>query len=77
MRKESSTYRKAIELDPDPVGARAQLGVNLMRLGEEKEAREQLEVFTKNGYRNAADDEHAHAAGQLQEFRHLQDATPS
>jgi tetratricopeptide (TPR) repeat protein len=37
-------YRKALELDPLLWGARAELGVNLMRLGEEKEARQNLET---------------------------------
>jgi cellulose synthase operon protein C len=46
-------YRKALELDPEHQGARAQLGVNLMRLGEEKEAREQLEKVYNEGYKNA------------------------
>ncbi len=46
-------YRKALELNPDDMGARAELGVNLMRLGEEKEAREQLLQCFEGGYRNA------------------------
>ena len=37
-------YRKAIEMDPRLWAARAQLGVNLMRLGEEIEAKQQLEL---------------------------------
>lgn len=36
-------YRKALELNPELWEARAQLGVNLMRLGVETEARDQLE----------------------------------
>ncbi|MBZ5609406.1 MAG: tetratricopeptide repeat protein [Acidobacteriia bacterium] len=36
-------YRKALELNPELWEARAQLGINLMRLGEEGEARAQLE----------------------------------
>ncbi len=36
-------YRKALELNPELWEARAQLGVNLMRLGREEEARQQLE----------------------------------
>ena len=40
-----SYYRKAIELDAGPAErALANSGINLMRLGQEKEAREQLEV---------------------------------
>jgi len=36
-------YRKALELKPDLWSARAELGVNLMRFGQNKEAREHLE----------------------------------
>jgi tetratricopeptide (TPR) repeat protein len=45
-------YRKAIEADPRLWSARAQLGVNLMRLGQEEEPRKQLEMCYANGYRN-------------------------
>ncbi len=47
-------YRKAIELDPRLWAARAQLGVNLMRLGEEVEAKRHLELCYENGHRDAA-----------------------
>lgn len=47
-------YRKALELKPDLWSARSQLGINLMRLGEEKEAYEQLEKCFKNGFQNSA-----------------------
>lgn len=47
-------YRKALELDPTNWEARAELGVNLMRLGEEKEAREHLEQCYANDWKNAA-----------------------
>jgi tetratricopeptide (TPR) repeat protein len=47
-------YRKAIELDPDYLEAYSELGVNLMRLARETEAREALEHAYQNGYRNAA-----------------------
>ncbi|HEX4642147.1 MAG TPA: tetratricopeptide repeat protein [Candidatus Acidoferrales bacterium] len=45
-------YRKAIEADPRLWSARAQLGINLMRLGQEDEPRKQLELCYQNGYRN-------------------------
>ena len=45
-------YRKAIEADPRLWSARAQLGINLMRLGQEDEPRKQLELCYDNGYRN-------------------------
>jgi tetratricopeptide (TPR) repeat protein len=47
-------YRKAIELKPDLWKARAELGVNLMRLAQEAEARKHLELCYANGYRDAA-----------------------
>ncbi|MBX9600542.1 MAG: tetratricopeptide repeat protein [Bryobacteraceae bacterium] len=47
-------YRKALELDPELWEARAELGVNLMRLGEEEEARKHLEIAYNAGYKNAA-----------------------
>ena len=38
-----AAYRKAIEIDPDLWDARAELGVNLMRMGHDTEARKILE----------------------------------
>jgi tetratricopeptide (TPR) repeat protein len=46
--------RKAIAADPLLWPARAELGVNLMRLGQDAEARQQLQKCYENGYRNAA-----------------------
>jgi cellulose synthase operon protein C len=46
-------YRKAIELDPRLWSAHSELGINLMRLGQEDEPRKQLEISYDNGYRNA------------------------
>ncbi len=46
-------YRKAIELDPENWGARAQLGINLMRFGEDDEARKHLESCYEAGYRSS------------------------
>ncbi|HEY6904422.1 MAG TPA: tetratricopeptide repeat protein [Candidatus Acidoferrales bacterium] len=45
-------YRKAIAVDPKLWSARSQLGINLMRLGQEDEPRKQLEMCYENGYRN-------------------------
>ncbi len=45
-------YRKAIEVDPRLWPAHSQLGINLMRLGQEDEPRKQLEMSYDNGYRN-------------------------
>lgn len=45
-------YRKSLDLRPDLWAARSELGINLMRLGQDKEAREQLEQCYENGYRD-------------------------
>jgi len=45
-------YRKAIELEPSLSSARSQLGINLMRLGQEDEARQQLEQCFEAGYKD-------------------------
>jgi len=47
-------YRKAIEADPKLWQARSELGINLMRLGEEGEARQQLELAYNNGQTDKA-----------------------
>ncbi len=47
-------YRKALELNPRLWEARSELGINLMRLGLDKDAREYLEAAWGNGYKNAA-----------------------
>ena len=47
-------YRKAIELDPYLDSARSQLGINLMRLGQNDEAYKQLETCFNNGFRDPA-----------------------
>ena len=47
-------YRRALAADPGLWPARAELGVNLMRLGEDAEAREQLKQCYDHGYRDYA-----------------------
>jgi len=47
-------YRKALEVDPQLWSARSQLGINLMRVGQEEEPRRQLQMCYENGYRDAA-----------------------
>lgn len=47
-------YRKAIELQPDLWSARSELGINLMRVGNDREAKALLEECYGNGFRNAA-----------------------
>jgi tetratricopeptide (TPR) repeat protein len=47
-------YRKAIEMDPQLYSARSQLGINLMRLGQDQEAYEQLKTCFENYFRDKA-----------------------
>lgn len=47
-------YRKAIAATPDLWRAHSQLGVNLMRFGQNEEARKELEIAYNNDYRDAA-----------------------
>lgn len=46
-------YRKALEIDPEFHAARSELGINLMRVGRDADARRQLEAAYEAGYRNA------------------------
>jgi tetratricopeptide (TPR) repeat protein len=46
-------YHKAIETDPHLWSAHSQLGVSLMRMGQEDEPFKQLEMSYNNGYRDA------------------------
>jgi len=46
-------YRKAIALNPRLWSAHSELGINLMRMGQEDEPRRELELSYNNGYRNA------------------------
>ena len=45
-------YRKALDLDPTLMKARSDMGVNMMRLGQEEEARKQLEQCYNAGYQD-------------------------
>lgn len=45
-------YRRAVELDPGYHAAKSELGINLMRVGDETEARRWLEAAFQAGYRN-------------------------
>ncbi len=47
-------YRKAIAADPRLWSAHSDLGITLMRLGEEDEPRQQLELAYNNGQKDAA-----------------------
>jgi tetratricopeptide (TPR) repeat protein len=47
-------YRKAIAIEPDLWSAHSELGINLMRLGQDEEARAELVKAFQNGYTDAA-----------------------
>ena len=47
-------YRKAIAATPDLWSAHSQLGINLMRLAREGEAKQELDLAYENHYRDAA-----------------------
>jgi Tfp pilus assembly protein PilF len=47
-------YRKAIETDPRLWSAHEQLGINLMRLGQEDEPKKELQLAYENGQTDAA-----------------------
>lgn len=47
-------YRKAIAAEPDLFEAHSELGINLMRLGREAEARQELEIAFNGGYKDKA-----------------------
>ena len=47
-------YRKALEVDPGLNRARSELGINLMRVGQDQEAYQQLETCFNNGFRDSA-----------------------
>ena len=47
-------YRKALELDPQLYTARSELGINLMRLGQDVEAFKQLETCYNAGFQDYA-----------------------
>ncbi len=47
-------YRKALALDPQLYTARSQMAINLMRLGQQEEARKELEECWNNGFQDKA-----------------------
>jgi cellulose synthase operon protein C len=49
-----SYYRKAVELEPDLWEARSELGIQLMRVGQDAAARAELMACYDAGFRNAA-----------------------
>jgi cellulose synthase operon protein C len=47
-------YRKALEIKPELSSARSELGINLMRLGDDVEARQQLEECWQKGFQSTS-----------------------
>ena len=68
-------YRKAITADPQLWSARSELGINLMRLGQDSEAREQLRKCYDKGYRNGATVNSLRLLDSYKNFVVLKDAT--
>ncbi len=68
-------YRKSLELSPKLWSARSELGINLMRLGQDEEAREQLTQCYQNGYRNDATVNSLRLLDTLKDFATFKDAT--
>ena len=46
-------YQKALEIDPAFHAARSELGINLMRVGRDRDARRELQTAYEAGYRSA------------------------
>ena len=70
--EEIRAYRKALELNPRLWEARSQLGVNLMRLGQDGEARQQLEQCYNANYKSYETVNSLRLLDKLQGFRHFQ-----
>ncbi|HTV79525.1 MAG TPA: tetratricopeptide repeat protein [Steroidobacteraceae bacterium] len=68
-------YRKALELSPHLWSARSELGINLMRLGQDEEARQQLMQCYDNGYRNDATVNSLRLLDTLRDFATFTDST--
>ena len=60
--------RKAIALNPNLYSARSQLGINLMRMGQEDEAYQQLETAFNNGPKNVATENSLKLLDTLKKF---------
>ena len=68
-------YRRALQLSPRLWAARSDLGINLMRLGQDEEARRQLMQCYENGYRNDATVNSLRLLDTLKDFATFTDAT--
>jgi len=68
-------YRRALTATPNLWSARSELGINLMRLGQDEEARAQLTQCYQNGYRDSATVNSLRLLDTLKDFATLSDAT--
>jgi tetratricopeptide (TPR) repeat protein len=66
-------YRKAIALDPQLYSARSQLGINLMRMGQDDEAYKQLEACYSNSFQDAATTNSLKLLDTYRKFATIQD----
>jgi tetratricopeptide (TPR) repeat protein len=67
-------YRKAIEAAPRLWSAHSALGIELMRLGQEDEPRQELELSYNNGYRDAATVNSLRLLDSYKNFETIRDA---
>ncbi len=70
-----SMFRKALEVSPQLWSARSELGINLMRLGQDEEARQQLTQCYQNAYRNDATVNSLRLLDTLKDFKTFKDDT--
>jgi cellulose synthase operon protein C len=68
-------YRKALALDDRSWSARSQLGINLMRLGMEDQAKKELELCYNAHYRNAQTVNSLRLLDSLQNFQLFENGT--
>jgi cellulose synthase operon protein C len=68
-------YRKAITADPHLWSAHSALGIDLMRLGQEDEPRNELQLSYENGYRDAATVNSLRILDSYKNFVTIRDAT--
>ena len=68
-------YRKAIETEPRLWSAHSALGIDLMRLGKEKEPFKELQLSYNNGYRDAATVNSLRLLDSYKNFDTVRDAT--
>jgi cellulose synthase operon protein C len=68
-------FRKAVEADPELWSARSQLGINLMRMGEEEEPKKLLEESYNHGQTDAATSNSLKLLDSYKDFETTKDDT--